>query len=422
MMMANFKQKMKKCFFKYQYSSVRSYVETFIPQELDADAKKKRAKNMSKHVCHLINTLVFSTTYAADVLASQRVDCNGQLPHTSESWAAILRVPEFVPISRRKEERHEEEANTDDSNDDNDSDDDDDNNNIRERAETEHMVPTEPVQNRNPQARQRRITLGQRWCQTYIPEDQLKWYIISHRRALGVLLTASSNQDRRQRHLKPKLLKKANYLLKSKLRYLEFLRFKNSQHNSKRFQLFPEYKMGTKYFRIDAKILGQLRNATLTVDWETGKPFMQAARRRRSTINRALVGTNTNVDLWAEIFDLSGIQRDEQTKISMTTDGIGVSVTFGEEQDAEEEDDDDEEEEEQEDDDDMEEDRDEELIDITQYDHGMFKLQKLHPLRLAETLRTAGLIGVDPGLKSIITAVRSEDPNDKLEVSSGNMP
>jgi hypothetical protein len=148
---------------------------------------------------------------------------------------------------------------------------------------------------------------------------------------------------------------------------------------------------------------------------------MQAARRRRSTINRALVGTNTNVDLWAEIFDVSGIERDEQTKISMTTDGIGVSVTFGQEQDAEE-DDDDEEEEEQEDDDDMEEDRDEELIDITQYDHGMFKLQKLHPLSLAETLRTAGLIGVDPGLKSIITAIRSEDPNDKLEVSSGNMP
>jgi hypothetical protein len=68
MMMANFKQKMQKCFFKYQYSSVRSYVETFIPQELDADAKKKRAKNMSKHACHLINTLVFSTTYAADDL------------------------------------------------------------------------------------------------------------------------------------------------------------------------------------------------------------------------------------------------------------------------------------------------------------------------------------------------------------------
>jgi hypothetical protein len=146
MMMANFKQKMQKCFFKYQYSSVRSYVETFIPQELDADAKKKRAKNMSKHVCHLINTPVFSTTYAADILASQRVDGNGQLPHTSESWAAILRIPVFVPISRREEERHEEEADADDSNDDNDSDDDDDNNNIREQAETEHMVPTEPVQ------------------------------------------------------------------------------------------------------------------------------------------------------------------------------------------------------------------------------------------------------------------------------------
>jgi hypothetical protein len=194
----------------------------------------------------------------------------------------------------------------------------------------------------------------------------------------------------------------------------------NSEHNTKRFQLVPEYKMGTKYFRIDVKILSKLRNATLTVDWQTGKPFMQAARRRRNTINRALVGTSTNVDLWAEVFDLSGIRRDEQTKFSMTTDGIGVPVTFGNEQEAEV--DDNEEEEEQEDDDDMEEDRDEELIDITQCDHGMFKLQNWHPLRLAESLRTAGLIGVDPGLKSIITAVRSEDPNDKLEVSSGNMP
>ncbi|CAO3674293.1 unnamed protein product [Umbelopsis vinacea] len=335
---------MQKCFSKYQYSSVRFYVETFIPQELDADAKKKRAKNMSTH-------------------------------------AEILRLPEFVPILRREEERHEEEADTDDYNDDNDSDDDDDNNNIRERAETEHIGSHRPAQNRNPQARQRRIKLGQRWCQAYIPEDQLKWYIISHRRALGVLLTASSNQDRRQRHLKPKLLKKANYLLKSKLRYLEFLRFKNSQHNSKRFQLFREYKMGTKYFRIDAKILGQLRMATLTVDWETRKPFMQATRRRRSAINPAL------------------------------------------EQDAEE-DDDNEEEKEQEDDNDMEKDRDQELTDISQYDHGMFKLQKLHPLRLAETLKTAGHIGVEPGLRSIIIALRSEDPNDKLKVSSaiGRVP
>jgi hypothetical protein len=70
----------------------------------------------------------------------------------------------------------------------------------------------------------------------------------------------------------------------------------------------------------------------------------------------------------------------------MTTDRICLSVTFGQKQEAEE--DDEEEEEEQEDDDDMEEDGDEELIDITQYDHGMFKLQKLHPLNLAEALTT----------------------------------
>jgi hypothetical protein len=97
--------------------------------------------------------------------------------------------------------------------------------------------------------------------------------------------------------------------------------------------------MRTKYLRLNAKILGELRNVTLTVDWETGKPFKQAARRRRSTINRNLVGTNTTVDLWAEIFDLSWHTRDQQTKISMTTDGIGVSVTFAREQEAEEDDD-----------------------------------------------------------------------------------
>jgi hypothetical protein len=145
--------------------------------------------------------------------------------------------------------------------------------------------------------------------------------------------------------------------------------------------------MGTKYFCIYAKILGKLRLATLAVDRGVWKTFHASRKKKRSTIHPGLVGTNTNADLWAEKFDLSGVQRGEQTKLSMTTDGIGVSITIGHKQEAEE-DDEEEEEEEQEDDDDMEEDGDQELIDITQYDHGMFKLQKLHSLKLAKTLTT----------------------------------
>jgi hypothetical protein len=45
-----------------------------------------------------------SITYAADVIASQRIDGNGELQHKSQSWAVIMRVPEFVRMSRGEEE------------------------------------------------------------------------------------------------------------------------------------------------------------------------------------------------------------------------------------------------------------------------------------------------------------------------------
>jgi len=68
----------------------------------------------------------------------------------------------------------------------------------------------------NDRAQRPRTTLGERLCQMYLPSAQLRYYIRSHRRALGILLVAPHTQDRRQRYLRPKLLKRAHHLLKSK--------------------------------------------------------------------------------------------------------------------------------------------------------------------------------------------------------------
>lgn len=99
--------------------------------------------------------------------------------------------------------------------------------------------------------------LGQRWCQQYIPVLRLNAYIIAHRRALGVLLAITLSQDRMTRFLRPpKLLKKENYLPKSKLCYFQFLQHQNAQINARRFQqLFPDYNMTINEFRLDQRIL-----------------------------------------------------------------------------------------------------------------------------------------------------------------------
>jgi hypothetical protein len=52
MMMESFKQKMPKCFFKYQFNSVQSLVETFIGPVLDSNAKKKQG--ICQKMCQLI--------------------------------------------------------------------------------------------------------------------------------------------------------------------------------------------------------------------------------------------------------------------------------------------------------------------------------------------------------------------------------
>ena len=108
----------------------------------------------------------------------------------------------------------------------------------------------------------------------------------------------------------------------------------------------------------------------------------------------------------------------------MPTDGFEVCLSIGEENQQDDEDDDDDDDEEEVEVEEEEENQeevypDEDFIDIRNFDHGLFKLEKLDALPLAWTLRDVEYIGVDPGLKSVVTAVRSDDPNDKLEITSG---
>ena len=410
-MIANFKQMIKSCFFKHQFHTVRSFAQSFLPDDMDDKDKRKRANNMTKFMCSQINSLVFSATYKEDVRLANAND--GQLPGTSTTWGDIMNDATSEQRSTDQEattaESDYDEEMTDDER---DVDVDDDNvTSIPFIEEANDQHGTNQIAS---SGRRRRITLGERWCQEYIPTTQMRQYINSHRRALGVLLVVKNDADRRLRQLRGKHLKKANYLLKSKLRYLEFLRHMNSISNNKRFQLFPEYKMTTKHFKLDSSILGALRMTSINADRESGK--ISLSRRRRPRLNRNLNpdGQLAPVNPWLELFDLQEFGVDEDSPLSMTTDGFGVCLSIGEENQQDDEDDDEEEENQ-----DEEVYPDEDFIDIRNFDHGLFKLEKLDALPLAWTLRDVDYIGVDPGLKSVVTAVRSDDPNDKLEITSG---
>jgi len=409
-MVANFKQMINACFFKRQFHTVRSFAESFLPDDMEDQDKNKRANNMTKFMCSQINGLVFSASYSNDIRLADAND--GQLPSTSASWGEILNFP----IS--DQQTIDQQVNDDESDYD------------------EEATDAELDENSTSRPKRKRITLGQRWCQQNIPTAQMRQYIKSHRRALGVLLVVRGDADRRSRQLRPKHLKKANYLLKSKLRYFEFLRYQNSVHNNKRFQVFPEYKMTTKHFKLDPTILKALKMTSISVDRESGKSSLNRGKRKRLDRNLYPDMPLAPENPWLELFDLQTFGVDEHTSLSMTTDGFGVCISIGDEneQDIEEEGDEEEggEEEGDEEDDgdygdeegteqDGEEnvDADEEFIDIRNFDHGLFRLEKLNALPLAWTLREVDYIGVDPGLKSVVTAVRSDDLNDKLEISSG---
>jgi hypothetical protein len=60
-----------------------------------------------------------------------------------------------------------------------------------------------------------------------------------------------------------------------------------------------------------------------------------------------------------------------------------------------------------------------ELLDLNRFGKGIFKLDKVEHQSIETALEGSTLIGVDPGMKSLITAVRSGNPSDTVQVTQG---
>lgn len=63
--------------------------------------------------------------------------------------------------------------------------------------------------------------------------------------------------------------------------------------------------------------------------------------------------------------------------------------------------------------------RKEEKKDISARKKHQFPLQKITPANLSTIMYGSNLIGVDPGLKSLVTAVRSNNPADNVQMTAG---
>ena len=57
--------------------------------------------------------------------------------------------------------------------------------------------------------------------------------------------------------------------------------------------------------------------------------------------------------------------------------------------------------------------------DISQIFKGQFPLEKVTAESLGTVLNGANLIGVNPGMKSLVIAVRSDNPADNVQLSAG---
>ncbi|KAH8552178.1 hypothetical protein BGW37DRAFT_519713 [Umbelopsis sp. PMI_123] len=181
--------------------------------------------------------------------------------------------------------------------------------------------------------------------------------------------------------------------------------------------------MTTKHFKLDPTILKALNMTSISVDRESGKSSLNSGKRKRLDRNLYPDMPLAPENPWLDLFDLQTFGVDEHTSLSMTTDDFGVCISIGDEneQDIEEEGDEEEggeEEGDEEDDGDYGDEEGteqdgEENVDADE------ELEKLNALPLAWILREVDYIGVDSGLKSVVTAVRSDDLNDKLEISSG---
>ncbi|KAJ2957000.1 hypothetical protein NQZ79_g7213 [Umbelopsis isabellina] len=331
---------------------------------------KKIAFFLSKR----INRLIF----VADSDGDQSLD--GAVPGTAE-----VHGDEEQEAAQEEEEEEEEEENLQLNNMDDDSDSDED------EEEVEDMRP---------------IAGGERLARLYIPEMVLSAMIQEHRQNLGNLLFVPASRDNRKTRLTRQLLKEKEAVAPIN-RYFKFLRSVGQTLDCRRFQLFPEYKMVTKHFHIDEIVLGHLCRKQIAKQYGVTAKAIEPSKQRNS------------------------FHRNIPEHISISTDGYGCRVTVGggprlpaepiDEEDS----------------------AGEgssgptsrtsrkrkrkpsrkrpknEIKDISNTSKGRFRLEKVTPESLSQIMVAADLIGVDPGMKSLMTAVRSDNPHDKVEPTSG---
>lgn len=427
-MIANFKSHFNRNFFKFQYRAVRAEVSSLLPDDMEQRRKAQVEKSISQFLCQGINRLIF--VHNASNIWSQVQNNSGVLPiiygpiwdelHLvqveiqQENPVLEATAPPIEDLTEVEDDDFEIEESHDILWDNDDSDEDDDDDDEHSDAATV-VADNEPL----PQ----RQSLGQRLATTYLGDHQNE-IIVRHRNALSVLLLVDHSEDRRSRFLRSKHLKNPEVTLQPRLSYLRFLRQILATHNARRFQLFPIYQIVSKYFHIDEMILRQLCNKRI----ERDRKGNIALRQTRPPNDPLQVEEN----IWQRVFNLRRIGlRQVPENLSVETDGYGACVSFSittaANNDAPN---------------DVQNNvrggrrgrqrtarrrgrgrrtarQNDELIDVTDRNKGMLKLTRIEHNSLRQRIHGHDVIGVDPGLKSVITAVRSEDPSDKLEISAG---
>lgn len=258
MMIANLKNHLFTHFFKFQFHTLRCEIDPYVPEE-EAEGldRRKIINSMAMYISRQINQLVF-------------VDNRDNIEPSSPSSSTGTSHPE---------ELFDNTAVIDDEEIDNDSDSDDSDDSDNESLEV-------------------RTSRGERLVNTYIPADDLQELIMDHRRAMGILLQENFEADHRYRRLTRTLLKERK-LLSLIFSYYKFLRSIRSNCDARRFQLFPEYQMTTKYFHLDERILGQLRSYTIVAE---NKWPIVSQRRQHNTEEGS--EETSSMSIWHQIFHL----------------------------------------------------------------------------------------------------------------------
>jgi hypothetical protein len=213
MMIANLKVHLFTNFFKFQYHTLKSQVDAYVPEEeIGVQDKKKIVNSMTMFISRQINRLVF---------VEDRDSLNSQSSNSRGSSAAEALDN---PSNDNAEDDPKNLTNADeDSYLDADADADPDPDSDSESSDNE-SVDNQPT------------SRGELLVNTYIPVDDLEDLIMDHRRALGILLQENLDADHNFRWLTRTILKERN-LISLILPYYKFLRTVRSQLDVRRFHL-----------------------------------------------------------------------------------------------------------------------------------------------------------------------------------------